>query len=68
MKKIHKSLQNKELKMVKIFLFFSDFGCGYLRVWSTRLRSSSYGVAGRLTTGGSTLRFPRPQGVGANQL
>jgi hypothetical protein len=43
--------------MVKIFLFFLDFGRGYLRVWPTlfrpvgyegqaRLRSSSYGVAG----------------------
>jgi len=28
-----KSLLGKELKMVKIFLFFSDFGQGYLRVW-----------------------------------
>jgi len=47
--------------MVKFFLEFSDFGCGYLRIWPTllrpagyegqvRLRSSSYGVAGKLTT------------------
>jgi len=36
--------------MVKNFLFFSEFGCGYLREWPTRLRSSSYGVAGKLTT------------------
>jgi hypothetical protein len=28
-----KSLWDKELKMVKIFLFFSDFGWEYLRVW-----------------------------------
>jgi hypothetical protein len=37
-----KSLWGKELKMVKIFLEFSDFVRGYLRVWP-----NSYLVAGR---------------------
>ena len=31
-----KSLQNKELENVEIFLFFSDFGRGYLREWPKR--------------------------------
>jgi len=45
-----KLLLGKELRNCKKILFFSEFGRGYLRVWATRLRSSSYGVAGNLTT------------------
>ena len=37
-----KSLWGKELKMVKNFLFFSDFGQGYLRVWPKAQRVFSF--------------------------
>jgi len=37
-----KLLWGKELKMVKIFLFFLDFGRGYLRVWPKAQRVFSF--------------------------
>jgi hypothetical protein len=40
----------KDLRKVKKILKFLFLPFGYLRVWATRLRSSNYGVTGKLTT------------------